>query len=70
MIFDKVRRLDMFAHPVYLTFQGEDKFKTHIGAFLTLICGMVIIAYSVFKFIPVIDDRDATLTKNTLLIND
>ena len=60
---------DVFAKPVNLTFQGQDKFKTHIGATLTLICGLLVLCYSVFRFIPILGDTNTTITKNTILIN-
>ena len=61
-IFGQLKNLDMFAHPVYLTFQGSDKFKTSIGAFLTIFCLTLVMLYSGFRFLPLFNSQNTTLT--------
>ena len=59
---------DVFAKPVNLTFMGKDKFKTPIGAGLTLICGLLVASYAVFRFLPIMGDTNTTITRNTMLV--
>ena len=44
---DNLSRLDMFGKQITLTFQGNDKFQTPVGAFFSIICGLLIFSYAV-----------------------
>ena len=32
-----IRRLDIFGHPIGVHYRGSDEFKTHMGAFCTIL---------------------------------
>jgi hypothetical protein len=61
-------KLDYFGRPVSLTFKGEDKFKTPIGAITTVICGILILAYCIFRFLPIVEQERTRISKNTFLL--
>jgi len=67
---DTLITFDFFAKPVNLTFQGQDKFKTPIGAIFTFFCSMLVLAYGVFRFWPILTDQNTILTKSTMLVNN
>ena len=66
---ERIITFDIFAKPVNLTFEGHEKFKTPIGAFFTFICSILVLAYSVFRFLPILSDHNTIITKNTMLVN-
>jgi hypothetical protein len=54
--------------PVNLTYQGENKYKTAIGAFIAFICIGLSLGYGVFRIFPLFNDENTTITMNTILV--
>ena len=62
-------KLDLFPREVRLTFRGKDKNKTVIGAGVSIICGLFVLAYGGFRALPLTNEDNTTATKNTLLVS-
>ena len=43
--------MDMYGHPIRVTYRGSDAYKTRLGALLTLLTYILMIVYSVNLFI-------------------
>ena len=60
----KLLNLELFARPVRLTHNGQDTYKSGIGAAFTVICLILVFMYAMFKTPPLFDDKDTTMTSN------
>ena len=49
----KCLSLDMYGRPVALTFQGNEKFRTPIGASMTIAVLIILVCYAMFNFAKV-----------------
>lgn len=50
-ISSKLVALDIYGQPVALTFRGHGKFKTPIGAILTITVGVILIMFGSFNLL-------------------
>lgn len=46
---EKFNSIDMFGHPISLTWNGEEEHKTSLGAAFSTILILVLLAYSVVR---------------------
>ena len=65
----KFSNLDMFGTPIMLTFQGENKFKTAIGAFLTLACIITIGGFAISGLLQVAHNKMVSFSSETYYKN-
>ena len=68
-ITKKCSNLDMFGTPIMLTFQGENKFKTTIGAFLTLACIITIGGFAMNGLLQVGQNKMISFSSETFYTN-
>lgn len=61
-----VKKIDMYGVPVGLNLDGEEKFKTFIGGFVSLIFAILILAYSAFQLNIVISKSNNSITTTEL----
>ena len=54
-IGEKCLSFDMYGRQVALTFQGNDKFRTKIGAFTTLFVVLALVAFATYRLL---DNKD------------
>jgi hypothetical protein len=66
---ESLTKLDLFPSPVRLTFRGKVSHKTPVGAIATVLCVVFVLAYGVFRAIPLVTEQNTTATKNTLLVS-
>ena len=66
---DSLSTFDLFPSPVRLTFRGSDRHKTPIGASATLLCVVFILAYGLFRAVPLLNEDNTNATKNTFLVS-
>jgi mRNA-degrading endonuclease RelE of RelBE toxin-antitoxin system len=64
-----VRSFDMYGKDIVLTYKGDDKYRTHIGGFASIMVGVVILVYIVFLFQVMFTKGDTNYSK-TSLYND
>ena len=46
---DKCTNFDVYGKPISLTFQGNDKFKTRIGATMTFLVFFLLLSFGMFR---------------------
>ena len=61
------KNIDIFGHPISLTFKGNHSYKTTFGAFVTVIVGFGIMAYSLSRLQHLITRQDPVLTKKNFI---
>ena len=54
---DKCLTFDLYGKPVSLTFQGSDKYRTRIGAVITVIVSIMLISFGVFRFLSMANEN-------------
>ena len=54
-VVDKCLDLDMYGRRIWLTYRGHDKFRTHFGAFCTILVGLFVISYAAFRVQLLVD---------------
>ena len=63
-VSDKFILMDAFGYPVNLTFDGEPRYRTHFGAFLTTMLGIFMIGNISFSWRKLlfggIDDKNSS----------
>ena len=47
---DRCTSFDLYGKPISLTFQGNDKFKTRVGATITILVSIFLIGFGAFRF--------------------
>jgi hypothetical protein len=64
-----IRRLDMFGIHIKMTYEGRESFKTLIGAFLSILVGLVVVSYFSYKSTIMLNRLDARTSKQTFIKN-
>ena len=59
----------MFARPVRLTYNGQDTYKSPIGAVITVVCLTLVFSYALTKTPALFDDNHTTMTSNEILVS-
>ena len=67
--FDKLKGLDMFGHPISLTYNGETSFNTLLGSVLTLGVYTVTLSYLFIRVQSLLDmsDPEVLIMRKSLL---
>ena len=52
-----------------LTYNGQDTYKSPIGAVITVVCLTLVFAYALTKTPPLFDDNDTTMTSNEIFLS-
>ena len=61
------RSIDIFGHPISLTFKGKHSYKTTFGAIVTAIVGLGIVAYALSRLQHMISRQDPVLSKKNFI---
>ena len=67
---DRALRLDLFARPVGLTFKGQHKYRTTLGAVVSLIAILFVFLYAGLRALPILTDDKTKINQNTMLITE
>ena len=60
------KQIDLYGKNISLSFEGEEKFKTYIGAVTSFFIGTTMIIYFVYLFIVLISKSNSSVSKTTL----
>ena len=60
------RKIDLYGRNVSLSYEGEDKFKTYIGAATSFVIGTVMFIYFIYLFIILIEKSNSSVSKTSL----
>ena len=66
-VLESYKSIDHFGQTVSFTYNGEDQYKTHIGATTSLIISLVLLAYGIFKATELFQRTSPLVTKTTLI---
>ena len=64
---EQFKSLDLFGQQVSLTWNGEDQYKTSIGASLSTIIWIIMIAYTVMRFTEMVQRDSPSIAKFSLI---
>jgi hypothetical protein len=64
-MMDKYKSVDLFGQSVNLTWNGEDEYKTTLGASISWVLLIVLTIYLFYKFIKMVTRQDPDVTKTT-----
>jgi hypothetical protein len=64
-----VRSYDMYGKDIVLTYKGDDKYRTHLGGFASVLVGGVILAYIVYLFFIMFSKGDTNIARASI-VND
>ena len=63
-----LKKFDLYGHPVGLSYDGDDKFKSSVGGLAGLITLIIIVGYLAFCVINIIN-KSPTITNSQFIIN-
>jgi hypothetical protein len=66
-LMDKFRKIDTYGAPIALNYEGKNRFKTNLGAVMTILTRMFILYSSLFKIIRLITLRNPHFTPYSTL---
>ena len=69
MFLDFVRGLDAFGINIKMTYDGHESFKTLFGAILSILVGLVIVSFFVYKTLTMVNRMDARTSKESFIRN-
>ena len=58
-VADKCLNFDMYGRRIALTYNGQDKFRTKFGAFCTILVGLIVTCYAMFKSLDLLQREHA-----------
>ena len=61
-----LRGMDIYGKSISLTYNGDDKYKTHIGGIASIICCSIIISYVVYLFYIMFTKRKTNISSSFL----
>ena len=64
---ERFKSVDLFGQQVGLTWQGEDQYKTSIGASLSWLITIVMLAYTIFRFYYLVNRLAPSIAKTSLI---
>lgn len=64
---NSLKKLDLFAQPISITFKGESSFRTPIGGIMSILLGTLMIAFLSVKMNSLINREGSTVRKDTLI---
>lgn len=69
MFLDSIRGLDAFGINIKMTYEGHESFKTLFGAILSILVGLVIVSFFVYKTMIMLNRMDARTSKESFIRN-
>jgi hypothetical protein len=63
----KFKELDIYGEQIGLTYKGESSFKTTPGAIASLIVILCMFAFSIYKFMTLVNKSDPSVSRQTFL---
>ena len=67
--WDSFKSVDIYGHSISLTYKGNDTFKTKLGALMSIIVGFMLFAFSLYKFIVLVNSIDPEVSKKVFRRN-
>jgi len=64
-----IKGFDMYGKDIVLTYEGDDKYRTHVGGFASIVVKGVIITYIIYLFYVMLTKRDTSVSVSSL-VND
>ena len=64
-----IKGFDMYGKDIVLTYEGDDKYRTHVGGFASIVVKGVIITYIIYLFYVMFTKRDTSVSVSSL-VND
>ena len=68
-VFQNIKQLDIFGIRMEWTINGDPTFKTYIGAFFSIVCMAIVLAYSIREFIDMYTYANPDVKSSTVKIN-
>ena len=68
-VFQNIKHLDIFGIRMEWTINGDPTFKTYIGAFFSILCMSIVLAYSIREFIDMYTYANPDVKSSTVKIN-
>ena len=59
--------LDFYGEEIKLTYKGDDKYKTYPGAFMSLLLVLILLAYSIYRGVILINKMNPDVSKKSFL---
>jgi len=69
VFLDFVRGLDAFGINIKMTYDGHESFKTLYGAILSILVGLVIVSFFIYKTLIMVNRMDARTSKESFIRN-
>jgi len=69
VFLDSIRGLDAFGINIKMTYEGHESFKTLFGAILSILVGLVIVSFFVYKTMIMLNRMDARTSKESFIRN-
>ena len=64
---DQFKSVDLFGQSVNLTWQGEDQYKTSLGASISWVIVIIMLAYTIFRLHYMVNRLSPSIAKTTLI---
>ncbi len=64
---EQFKSIDLFGQQVNLTWNGEDQYKTTIGAILSTAIWVIMLAYTIMRFTDMVSRKNPTIAKYSLI---
>ena len=64
---ERFKSVDLFGQQVGLTWQGDDQYKTSVGASLSWLIMLVMIAYTIFRLYFMVNRLNPNISKTSLI---
>ena len=68
-VFQNIKQLDIFGIRIEWTINGDPTFKTYIGAFFSIVCMSIVLAYSIREFIDMYTYANPDVKSSTVKIS-
>ena len=65
-----IARADNFGTPIMLNYKGNSEYQTSCGGFFSLIMTILMLRFSLVKFLELYNYENQSITKSTLFEND
>jgi hypothetical protein len=62
-----VKQFDLYAKPIYITYKGNDKFRTLFGGSISLMVSLFLISMLGYKLNVMANREDTSVKKDTLV---
>ena len=62
-----IRSFDMYGKNIVLTYKGDDKYRTHVGGFASIVVGAVIFSYIIYLFFVMLTKGNTNISVSSIL---